>query len=571
MSININSVGVNFWGLKAKEQNTSTTEEATVEQSQTSKQNAEYSKYDKAMEFYLKFKAGVFSFEELCSRLETLGLNLIYEKNPDGSIKGVSFETEQGGIYFENAATSSIEQYTDSNGMTRIIESRSDGTKIETRKHPDGTIFSITDYDEQGRVIKYTQTHDDGSISYTDVTYSENGIVSRTEFNGTTYIDEYGTDGKQKSHSRYNSDGSMILTEEYSYAADGSKISTQKDGDGYLTSTSVRNANQELISWTFYNKAGEISEIHEYTHNPDGSHTEIIKNGKGEAVYKNDASGFSAILDSDASMLDGQVFELEELTNEGFSYQNIQKYFTKITGEDGKTYYKVKNARINGNLSQSIDSFYTTIMKDAADYIQLKYEAGIIKFSEIVTELNKLGFTNVTKSVQADGCPVITYQCGESSYEIVNTAPKEVVEEWRRFFLSEAHLETFVGTLEKIRGVTNVTYSEDKTGLRQITYEIDGKMYSLIQSSAVEIKEEKDYRLFDNKPFPKFMLNKMGFSDAEIQKYFNIAEVNEEYPEESEYKLKSGIEIDGEEIKSVYDLQYVIVFKRMRKEAGKEA
>ena len=49
---------------------------------------------DKVQEFYLKFKAGVLSFEELCSRLQSLGVELQFQKDYECNyITGFTFQT----------------------------------------------------------------------------------------------------------------------------------------------------------------------------------------------------------------------------------------------------------------------------------------------------------------------------------------------------------------------------------------------------------------------------------------------------------------------------------------------
>lgn len=356
------------------------------------------SNIDKVQEFYLKFKAGVLSFEELCSRLEGLGAELQYQKDSEGNnIVGVIFQTKDGAVY-----------------------------------------CSI-----DGKNSAVNQTNSKEPISTTE----ENGLIVTT---------------KRK--------------------PDGSSTITKKDKNGNIVEIEERNADNKIIKLTSYNEAGRTESVKEYTYNDDGSYIETVKNGSGQIVTKTKISADGNTReditpDISGSILNGQLFPMEEIIEAGFNSLDITKHFTLVRGNDGNFYYEIKTKAGN---AQSLEEFYNNVMLEKANEIIAKYESGSITFTDIIQELKTAGFTGISGKTNADGSSAIQYQCGDSTYTIENTVLRDINKDWAECVTGEKSVENFAETLKNYNGVSDIEYSKTDYGSEKITFKLDGILHSFV-------------------------------------------------------------------------------------------
>jgi hypothetical protein len=152
---------------------------------------------------------------------------------------------------------------------------------------------------------------------------------------------------------------------------------------------------------------------------------------------------------------------------------------------------------------------------------------------------------------------------------IKNTAKKEVNLEWLAYFSGNTSFDEFANSVEKIRGVTDVNHEIDEDGHHVLTFNIDNERITLIAARNVnKAEEEIGTKLFDDNERTYLELHHLGFNDTEIDEYFNLAAKDAENDDYSTFKLKHNIKINGEEITSVLDLQYYVVYGRIKKESA---
>ncbi len=368
---------------------------------------------NKVQEFYLKFKAGVLTFEELCSRLESLGVELQYEKDAEGNNIGISFKTQEGSVYC--SATK------EENNATNIISDENNTT--------------VEEIDENGLVVT-----------------------------------------KEK-----RSDGSLTIT--------------KKDKNGNLVEVEERNADNQLEKLTLYNKAGRVECTKEYEYNEDGSYIETVKNGSRYVVKKTEISADGKTLEdltpeNAKSILKGQLFVMEDIIDAGFNSVDIIKHFAIVGGNDGNFYYEIKT---DAGESQSLDDFYSSVMKQKADEVIAKYESGSITFAEIIQEMKNAGLTGITGNINTDGTNSIVYQCGNQTYTIEDTSFRDINKAWLECLTNGDSVKSFTNTLEKYKEVSDIEYSKTDYGSEKITFKFNGILQTFVsipQSLDFSDKEE---------------------------------------------------------------------------------
>lgn len=384
--------GVNGKGGSNKTGETPSAGEATSTSGAAAPQD---NNIDKVQEFYLKFKAGVLSFEELCSRLQSLGVELQFQKDNEGNnIVGVTFRTNDGNVYCSA----------------------------------------------------------DGNCS----------AASATESANVTTADENGLTVTTKKHS------------------DGSSTITRKDENGNLVEVEEQNAQGQTTRLTRYNEAGKVQDITEFEYNQDGSYMETVKNASGQVVSKTEVSADGKTRNDvtpnyAGSILNGQLFSMDDIIDAGFNSVDIAKYFTIIKGNDGNFYYELKTSAGD---AESLEDFHNDIMQSKADEVIAKYESGSITFVEIIQELKLLGFTNIHGENSADGSNVIYYQCGNNTYTVEDTTMRDINKEWASCVSNGDNVEAFAKTLESFRGVTDVEYSKTDYGTEKIAFKLDGILHT---------------------------------------------------------------------------------------------
>lgn len=318
-----------------------------------------------------------------------------------------------------------------------------------------------------------------------------------------------------------------------------------------------------------YNQAGTIQEIHEFSYNDDGSYTVVIKNPKGEIISTNSYDKNGDLCKKEysfnASFIDGQVFTLEELYSNGFKQDDITNYFNIVQGNDGKTYYQVKTSNIYGNLSQSIEGFFIDVMQEKIRQIELKFQAGAIKFSEIEIELKKLGISDITKTKDSSGNSTIQISYGEyGNTTIENTAKTDAIREYAGYMSGKIDFEQLAKNIdEKIIGATDVKLQTNDDGLQILTFNVDNEIVTYVGRKNTKQEEEPE-KIRDDNEYDKNYLHHMGFNQEEIDKYFIKVNSSEENDDETFYKLKFDIKINDKEINTLFELQREVVFNRLK-------
>ena len=227
----MNIDGIGFQGLQGSKgvggkNGTSNTGSATGAEGSTASQNTKTpsdSKIDKVQEFYLKFKAGVLSFEELCSRLQGLGVELQYDKDAQGNnIIGVTFETQEGPVYCsidgKNGAAAPKESSkvttTDENGLTVTIEKHADGSSKITRKDENGNLVEVEERNADGQTTRLTTYNEAGRIqNIKEFEYNKDGSYIETVKNASGEIvskAEVSADGKTRTDITPDHTGSAL-------------------------------------------------------------------------------------------------------------------------------------------------------------------------------------------------------------------------------------------------------------------------------------------------------------------------------------------------------------------------
>ena len=371
------------------------------------------SNIDKVQEFYLKFKAGVLSFEELCSRLEGLGVEVQYQKDSEGNnVVGVTFQTQDGPVYCSVDGKNSTVKQTDTPNQT-IISTDENGLTVTTKKH-----------------------------------------------------------------------------------SDGSSTITKKDENGNLVEIEERNADNQLVRLTSYNEAGKVESIKEYEYNADGSYIETVKNSSGRIVSKAEISADGKDRKDitpdllKGSILNGQLFSMEDIIDAGFNSLDIAKHFTLVRGTDGNFYYEIKT---NAGNAQSLEEFFSNVMLEKANEIIAKYESGSITFTDIMQELKTLGFTGISGKANADGSCIIEYKCGNNTYTIEDTTLRDIKQEWAQCVTGGDSVENFAKILKSYNGVSDIEYSKTDYGSEKITFKFNDILQTFTSIPAnSELPEKED-------------------------------------------------------------------------------
>ncbi len=418
----MNIDGLGFQGLqrnkgidgKGNSKNSAGETSGTAESSSTSGASApKESNIDKVQEFYLKFKAGVLSFEELCSRLEGLGVEVQYQKDSEGNnVVGVTFQTQDGPVYCSVDGKNSTVKQTDTPNQT-IISTDENGLTVTTKKH-----------------------------------------------------------------------------------SDGSSTITKKDENGNLVEIEERNADNQLVRLTSYNEAGKVESIKEYEYNADGSYIETVKNSSGRIVSKAEISADGKDRKDitpdllKGSILNGQLFSMEDIIDAGFNSLDIAKHFTLVRGTDGNFYYEIKT---NAGNAQSLEEFFSNVMQEKANDVIAKYESGSITFAEIMQELKTLGFTGISGKANADGSCIIEYKCGNNTYTIEDTTLRDIKQEWAQCVTGGDSVENFAKILKSYNGVSDIEYSKTDYGSEKITFKFNDILQTFTSIPAnSELPEKED-------------------------------------------------------------------------------
>lgn len=232
----------------------------------------------------------------------------------------------------------------------------------------------------------------------------------------------------------------------------------------------------------------------------------------------------------------------EDILAMGFTEEEISKYFystqPRILNDNGEyvlpdnvedTFAVKKGIQINGRTVNSLDDLKYELFEAPVVELMNKVRAGAITQSQIVEELQKLGATNIEeKPIEDDplGRTTITYT---------------------------------------YRGVTNTFIPQNLTVVKEPTvkYDENGEAFITVTEDSAYSREA---------------LRNFGFTDSDLSKYFDRISINdvsqdgfrakkaEQAASKDGYcfKLKSGIVINGYEVKTVVDLYYFAVLAKLK-------
>lgn len=266
-----------------------------------------------------------------------------------------------------------------------------------------------------------------------------------------------------------------------------------------------------------------------------------------QASYKTEMIKIKGIDKNTVSNLREQLAESNLLKDDllamGFTEEEISKYFIstqpRIENENGEyvlpegqvdTFKLNSGIEINGRAVNSIDDLKYELFEAPIELLMHKVRAGVIAQDKIVSELQKLGATNVQeKPIENDPLNrrIITYT---------------------------------------YRGITSDFIAENLTVVEEpkTEYDANGEAF-------VEVMETRVYS--------REALRSFGLTDSDMAQYFDkksIEDVKNEgkFGEKKAaqanskdgycYQLKSGIVINGHEVKNIHDLYYFIVLQNLK-------
>ena len=206
----------------------------------------------------------------------------------------------------------------------------------------------------------------------------------------------------------------------------------------------------------------------------------------------------------------------------GFNEDEIKKYFhTRYLSAIGDTasgnepFVLKSGIQINGRAVNSLDDLKFELFEAPIQTLMSKVEAGAITQNQIIEELQKLGATNIEeKPIENDplGRTTITYT---------------------------------------YRGKTNSLIPQNLTVVEppKTDYDENGEAFVTCLDGNAYSREE--------------LIRGYGFRDNDLSRYFD--KTNQKTGSDNNYyKLKSGIIIEGYEIKTIRDLYYFVVLARLK-------
>ena len=233
----------------------------------------------------------------------------------------------------------------------------------------------------------------------------------------------------------------------------------------------------------------------------------------------------------------------EDILAMGFTEEEIDKYFystqPRILNENGEyvlpnnvvdTFAVKKGMQINGRTVNSLDDLKYELFEAPVVELMNKVRAGAINQDQIIEELQKLGASNIEeKPIENDplGRTTITYT---------------------------------------YRGITNTFIPQNLTVVEEPKAEYDehGEAFITVM----------DYRAYSRETLRSF-----GFTDSDLSAYFDkksIDDIRQEGKMGAKiagqvsskdgycYQLKSGIVINGYEVKTVAELYYFAVLAKLK-------
>ena len=233
----------------------------------------------------------------------------------------------------------------------------------------------------------------------------------------------------------------------------------------------------------------------------------------------------------------------EDILAMGFTEEEINKYFystqPRVLNDNGEyvlpdnvvdTFAVKKGIQVNGRTVNSLDDLKYELFEAPIVELMNKVRAGSVNQNQIIEELQKMGATNIEEK------PI----------------------------------------------------ENDPLGRTTVTYTYRGKTDYFILQNLTVIKEPKvEYyengeaplTVFDDEAYSRETLRGFGFTDSDLSTYFDKKSVDDIKQEgkmgaiKAEqanskdgycYQLKSGIVINGYEVKTVYDLYYFAVLAKLK-------
>ncbi len=158
---------------------------------------------------------------------------------------------------------------------SELYEYHENGEEKKFSRYEEGVLTSLSEYNENGDIIKDMYLYDDGEyLNVYEYDKDGNRIKSTAYFNGViTSLEEYNKNGDTVKYIRYT-DGKEEYCEEYEYNADGVCIKNVCYENGVLYSIHEYNDNEDPLKIVYYHTDGTEDSRHEYEYNAKG---ELLK------------------------------------------------------------------------------------------------------------------------------------------------------------------------------------------------------------------------------------------------------------------------------------------------------
>ena len=189
----------------------------------------------------------------------------------------VEWQYDQTGNLEKKVSTN----YYDSGEYSVVVSGANKKIQSAIRYFPNGQIYLLSEYDNQGEMVKRTIYNENGAIdSWYEIVYDADGNrLENTSYNGDGTISNrfkytYDADGNEIERNVYNADGTLDSSTQTVYGADGRRIrSITLNAAGNVRSWEEYSYNSDGRTGTSneYNAAGKLIAWYEYTYNADGT------------------------------------------------------------------------------------------------------------------------------------------------------------------------------------------------------------------------------------------------------------------------------------------------------------
>jgi Holliday junction resolvasome RuvABC DNA-binding subunit len=210
----------------------------------------------------------------------------------------------------------------------------------------------------------------------------------------------------------------------------------------------------------------------------------------------------------------------------------------------------------NSGLSKMVDD------KIQEYYDQFKHkEMTYSEFIEKIQELDKKYPACVALNI--NGCTA-EVKTEYSTLYAVDPTEEEISALWKKYKSDQIETVAFTKELEKFDSVSKVELDYSIPSLEQVKFEVNGKHYNISKSRTGFDFDKKRNMAHGPSVFQE--LNALGFSRAEVCKYFKKIEKVKAANNEYSYKMRDDIHIQGKIVSDLMELRDLVVIKRLQED-----